>query len=119
MIYSQTKISTLTLLIALFLSTPRIAHADQTNVAGGSNYGKVEVNGLSCPFCAYGLEKKLKELVEVEGVQIDVEAGLIFLTFKNGKHPDEKTIKAAVEDAGFTPGSILFSSSRFEGMTDD
>ncbi len=36
----------------------------------------VQVNGLACPFCAYGLEKKLKPLAGVAGVQVPVVQNL-------------------------------------------
>ena len=35
----------------------------------------VQVDGLVCPFCVYGLEKQLKKLSSVEGVRVDVDAG--------------------------------------------
>jgi len=33
----------------------------------------VSVDGMACPFCAYGVEKKLKRVVGVESITIDKE----------------------------------------------
>ncbi|MDX1629678.1 MAG: heavy-metal-associated domain-containing protein, partial [Fulvivirga sp.] len=49
-----------------------IQSQDQTKLTGKV---KVEVDGLSCPFCAYGLEKKLKNLDGVTNIKVDIENG--------------------------------------------
>lgn len=36
---------------------------------------EVQVDGLGCPFCAYGLEKKFKEFKGIKEVKIDIETG--------------------------------------------
>ncbi|KAA3619379.1 MAG: hypothetical protein DWQ05_01280 [Calditrichaeota bacterium] len=66
----------------------------------------VRVDGLSCPFCAFGLEKKLKSIEGVEKIEIKVNDGLAILAFKDGANVDEKIIKQKVKEAGFTPGAI-------------
>ncbi len=38
-------------------------------------YLKIEVRGLACPFCAYGMEKALKEVSGVEKVDIVLKKG--------------------------------------------
>lgn len=71
---------------------------------------KVEVDGLSCPFCAYGLEKKLKDLQGVTDIKIDVENAFALLTVKEGATLDEETIRKKVKDAGFTARTIKIVS---------
>jgi len=66
----------------------------------------VQVDGLACPFCAYGLEKKLKPLPGVTGVRIDYKEGWVQLTVADGKHLDDGAIRKAVRAAGFTPREI-------------
>ena len=46
----------------------------------------VKVDGLSCPFCAYGLEKKLKRVEGVEKLEIKVDQGVAKLTVKEKKN---------------------------------
>ena len=67
---------------------------------------KIEVDGLSCPFCAYGLEKNLNKVEGVQTIKIDVENAFVLLTISEGKSVDEETIRKSIEDAGFTPRSI-------------
>jgi mercuric ion binding protein len=44
---------------------------------------EVRVDGLSCPFCAYGLEKKAIGIDGVDSVKIDVTNGLMTLKLKD------------------------------------
>lgn len=67
---------------------------------------KVEVDGLSCPFCAYGLEKRLKDLEGVTNIKIDVENAFAILTVREGVSLDEEIIRQKVKDAGFTARTI-------------
>ncbi len=67
---------------------------------------KIEVDGLSCPFCAYGLEKNLNKVEGVQTIKIDVENAFVLLTISEGKSIDEETIRKNIKDAGFTPRSI-------------
>ena len=66
----------------------------------------VQVDGLSCPFCSYGLEKKLKKLNGVEKVKIHLRQGKAEMKVKPRVTISDESIKQAVEDAGFTPGPI-------------
>jgi mercuric ion binding protein len=66
----------------------------------------VSVDGLSCPFCAYGLEKKLKSLDGVGKIDIKVNDGMVFLYLKEGPEITEAVLRKKVEEAGFTPRDI-------------
>ena len=63
---------------------------------------KLYVDGLACPFCAYGVEKKVGGLDGVERVDIDIDEGLVAVTMAEGSTLDEATAKRAVDEAGFT-----------------
>lgn len=80
----------------------------------------VQVDGLTCPFCAYGLEKQLKRLDGVESVTIDIDAGLAALQLAdtvrltNAGNPDNGLIAAmreAVKAGGFTPRELRITAS--------
>ena len=60
------------------------------------------VDGLACPFCAYGVEKKVGGLKGVETVEIDIESGLVAVTVADDATLDEAAAKQAVDEAGFT-----------------
>ena len=63
---------------------------------------KLYVDGLACPFCAYGVEKKVGGLDGVERVDIDIDGGLVAVTMAEGPTLDEATAKRAVDEAGFS-----------------
>lgn len=78
----------------------------------------VRVDGLACPFCAYGVEKKLKKITEIETLTIDIDAGQIGITVRPGVRlaasgQDDRAgaglvarIRKAVREGGFTPREI-------------
>ena len=79
----------------------------------------VKVDGLACPFCAYGLEKQLNKVEGIENLDIDVAAGEVVLSIMSdtrltaGSVPGmEKSaglilqVQQAVEKAGFTPRAL-------------
>lgn len=67
----------------------------------------VTVLGMSCPFCAYGLQKKLRHLEGVEKVEVKLKEGLAILTLKpEVADISDETIKKLVEDAGFEAAKI-------------
>ncbi|PCJ60466.1 MAG: hypothetical protein COA65_03835 [Rhodospirillaceae bacterium] len=69
--------------------------------AAGPSY-EIEVAGLACPFCAYGIEKQLDTIEGVEGVATDIRSGIVTVTMRDGSTLDEKTARRAVKAAGFT-----------------
>ncbi len=83
------------LVLALMLFAATAALAD-------SHVYKLYVDGLACPFCAYGVEKKVGGLEGVEKVDIEIDEGLVAVTLADGATLDEATAKQAVDEAGFT-----------------
>ncbi len=66
----------------------------------------IQVDGLSCPFCAYGLEKNLKKVAGVERVEIDIKAGKATAFLKPDANVDDQVLRRAVKKAGFTAQNI-------------
>lgn len=62
----------------------------------------VEVDGLACPFCAYGIEKRLLALEGVQTVETEIKSGAVIVTMQPGSTLDEDAARKAVEAAGFT-----------------
>lgn len=63
---------------------------------------QLNVDGLSCPFCAYGIEKKLSALEGVERIETNIKDGTVIVTMKDGVTLDEAAAKQAVKEAGFS-----------------
>ncbi len=71
-------------------------------MAGEKATYAIGVDGLSCPFCAYGIEKQLSRIAGVEIVLTDIESGTVAVTMEEGATLEEAAATNAVEDAGFT-----------------
>ncbi len=70
----------------------------------------VQVDGLSCPFCAYGLEKKLRNLDNVASLEIQVSEGRAVLTPEPSTSLDLAAIEQGVRDGGFTPRDLTVTA---------
>ncbi len=73
--------------------------------AGGTQYA-MRVDGLACPYCAYGIEKKLKQIEGVEKIDIDLNKGLVTVNVREGVELTEPQVKKLFKDAGFTYRSM-------------
>ena len=98
----MTKI--LLMIVVTYLSIPGTGLFAQNSI-------DVQVDGLACPFCAYGLEKKLSDLDGVDSIKIDIEEGLVTLIVQEDTTITEEVIKEKVKEAGFTPGKITLNKS--------
>ena len=80
--------------LLLLISAPSLAKAELLE-------GELEVSGMTCPFCAFGIEKKLRAVPGVSEVTIFLDEGRIQLAFlpENDAVPDD--IEGAIEKAGF------------------
>lgn len=75
--------------------------AAQGQDANGAVY-RLSVDGLACPFCAYGIEKQLSKIEGVEEIDTNIGTGTVLITMVNGAKFDEQTARQAVEAAAFT-----------------
>lgn len=65
---------------------------------------QLKVQGLACPFCAYGIEKKLTQVQHVTSVDIHISQGIAKVNAEKCLNP--KSLRQAIREAGFTPESI-------------
>ena len=70
----------------------------------------LKVDGLSCPFCAYGLSKELKKVAGVKDTKIFVDAGRVELVVEQGKPVDIEKLPKAVRSGGFTAREIRITA---------
>lgn len=85
------------LLLSLGILSPIQAQVEKVDI---------RVDGLSCPFCAYGLEKKLKRIEGVGGVKIYIDKGVATLQNKKERSIAFENLDSVVKDAGFTARQI-------------
>lgn len=92
--------------IAAFIFLAGVAQARN----GGREYA-FQVDGLACPFCAYGIEKRLNAVDGVAELKIDIASGTVTVIMVEGKTLDEATATKAVAAAGFTLRSFTARNS--------
>jgi mercuric ion binding protein len=73
--------------------------------AAGLQY-QMRVDGLACPFCAYGIEKKLKGIDGVETVDVDLENGEVTVNTRDNVELTDAGMVKLFKDAGFTYRSM-------------
>lgn len=73
----------------------------QSAFAAGTHY-EIQVDGLACPFCAYGIEKKLKTIDGASKINVDLDKGVVSVDAAEGKELSEENIKKLFHDSGFT-----------------
>ena len=89
------------LMLAMVLSLGWSAAA----FADGTRY-ELRVDGLACPFCAYGIEKKLNAIDGVDEVVIDLNSGLVTVDVTEGAVLNDSQMTELFNDAGFTYRSM-------------
>ena len=77
---------------------------------------ELTVDGLACPFCAYGIEKHLTALEGIESIEIDIDEGTILVTAVEGATLDRAEVEQAVMDAGFTLRKVEQAQAGHRGM---
>ena len=101
----------LTLLATAIFVAPAWAQVESATVA---------VDGLACPFCAYGVEKRLKKVGGVESVRVSFRDNEVTLSAKNNESIAVGEIPQAIQKAGFSPGAIEISAvGQLSGNTAD
>ena len=61
----------------------------------------IRVDGLACPYCAYGIEKKLNQLDGIKFIDMDLEKGIVNVESYDIKLGDEQ-LEQLFQDSGFT-----------------
>ncbi len=69
---------------------------------GGEVHFHLGVDGMSCPFCVYGIEKRLKKIDGVEDVSADLAQGNIWVEATGADVLSEDGARLVLEEAGFT-----------------
>ena len=72
-----------------------------TALAAGTQY-QMRVDGLACPYCAYGIEKKLNAIEGVEKIDVDLENGLVIVNVIEGVKLSDEQMTQLFDDAGFS-----------------
>lgn len=80
----------------------------------------LRVEGLGCPFCAYGLEKKFKDVKGIKNIKIEIQTGKMTYTVPVETKMTLKDADARVTKAGYTAKgvSVVRANGKVENMGD-
>lgn len=92
------------LLLGTLLLAPVLAWSEPHKVV------VIDVKGMTCPFCVYGVSKDLGKAPGVAKAQASLEQKKARIVLKPGVEPDLALYKKIILDAGFTPGEAQVST---------
>jgi len=95
------------------LASPIEVQAQQAQKKGVSDSKsapdiQLGVDGMSCPFCAFGIEKKISQLDAVKSLNVMLEKGLVEIFLKDNQQLAEPELRKAVKKAGFSVRSVEY-----------
>ncbi|MFT3675576.1 MAG: heavy-metal-associated domain-containing protein [Chitinophagaceae bacterium] len=67
---------------------------------------QLQATGLTCAMCSNAINKALLELPYIESVKSEIRTSSFAIVFKSGQDVSIHGIRKAVEDAGFSVGSL-------------
>lgn len=71
----------------------------------------LQATGLTCAMCSNAINKALQKVSFVESVRSDIKNSAFGIVFKTGTEVDIDALKDAVEDAGFSVGSLKLTGN--------
>lgn len=104
-------------LFILFFSANSFSAGAQTEAENVLDHFTVEVKGLGCPYCAYGLEKKFKDFKEISDIEIEIETGIFTFSYPAAETLSIIEVEEKVEAAGYTP--VKTSITRANGEQEE
>ncbi len=109
---SSKRLSIMATVLVVLGSSMLAQEADTSRI-----YIKMEIHGLACPYCAFGMEKELKRISGVENLEIHLEEGLVYMSLPASQMPSEEDLGKIVTDAGFTLKQIDLSKEPFSKVS--
>ena len=68
---------------------------------------EIDIAGMTCPFCVYGVQKNLSRLPGVEQCDVSLKHKKARIVMASGVTPEIERIRKVILDAGFTPGEAI------------
>ena len=68
---------------------------------------QVTILGMSCPFCAYGVQQKLSRVEGVTDLKVELSTGLATLTLEEDADIPNDLLLETVDEAGFEVAKIV------------
>ena len=91
-------------LIAAIIFVVASSHAQFTKAT-------LQATGLTCAMCSNAINKALQKVPFIESVRSDIKNSAFNIVFKQGEDVKIDELKKAVEDAGFSVGSLKLTGN--------
>jgi len=79
--------------------------------AAGGQVVDVDIEGMSCKFCAYSVQKNLKKIPGVEQAEVNIETKKAHVVMAEGQQANIEQIKKKISEAGFTPVKVVIGKT--------
>jgi hypothetical protein len=72
----------------------------------------VDVHGIVCEFCSYGVAKKVRKLDFIDpsqfdkGVKVDIEKQMVYIAVSDNAALDKSALFKAIESGGYKPVTL-------------
>ncbi len=91
------------LIMSLIFFFPLSLLADNTQIID------IDIEGMSCKFCAYSVKKNLSELPGIEQADVNIDTKKAHIVMQEGQQADIEQIKQKITESGFTPVKVTLS----------
>lgn len=80
-------------------------------LAAGKQVVDIDIEGMSCKFCAYSVQKSLSKLPGVEMAEVNIDNQKAHIVMSAGNQADVEQLKKKISDSGFTPVKVVISTN--------
>ncbi len=77
--------------------------------ASGEQVVDITIEGMTCKFCAYGVQKNLLKLPNIANAEVDIDSKKAHIVMNAGTQADIEQIKKKITEAGFKPVTVTVS----------
>ena len=106
------QVFTLMFMVTIIGGQALSLRAQQTTSSDSPQQIFIRVDGASCPFCAFGLEKRLGQIEGVNDVKLEMKEGKVIVTLEEDATVSKEALRKAVDEAGFTPREIMYPKAK-------
>lgn len=78
-------------------------------MAAGEQVVDIDIEGMSCKFCAFSVQKNLSKLPGVDKAEVSIDDKRAHIVMAPGQHADVEILKQKITDSGFTPVKVTTS----------
>jgi len=79
-------------------------------MAAGEQVVDIDIEGMSCKFCAFSVQKNLSKLPGVDKAEVSIDDKKAHIVMAPGQHADVDQLKKKITDSGFTPVKVTVSN---------